>query len=112
MLAACDLNVPAERVHSNPGSNWVRIDATVACQVIRKEDSMTDAEMIEHLWTHRTQDHPVYSDEELMIERGEGIHIWTRRGKKLIDGFSGLMVVQVGHGRHEIADAIRTQAAK
>lgn len=73
---------------------------------------MTDAEMIEHLWTHRTQDHPVYSDEELMIERGEGVHIWTRRGKKLIDGFSGLMVVQVGHGRQEIADAIRTQAAK
>jgi putrescine---pyruvate transaminase len=73
---------------------------------------VTDAEMIEHLWTHRTQDHPVYSDEELMIERGEGVHIWTRRGKKLIDGFSGLMVVQVGHGREEIADAIRTQAAK
>lgn len=73
---------------------------------------MTDAEMIEHLWTHRTQDHPVYSDEELMIERGEGVHIWTRSGKKLIDGFSGLMVVQVGHGREEIAEAIRKQAAK
>ena len=26
---------------------------------------MTDAEMIQHLWTHRTQDHPVFSDEEL-----------------------------------------------
>jgi len=73
---------------------------------------MTDAEMIGHLWTHRTQDHPVFSDEELMIERGEGVHIWTRSGKKLIDGFAGLMVVQVGHGRAEIADAIRVQAAK
>ncbi len=73
---------------------------------------MTDAEMIGHLWTHRTQDHPVFSDEELMIERGEGVHIWTRGGRKLIDGFAGLMVVQVGHGRAEIADAIRTQAAR
>ena len=29
---------------------------------------MTDAEMIGHLWTHRTQDHPVFSDEKLVGE--------------------------------------------
>ncbi|HYC48199.1 MAG TPA: aminotransferase class III-fold pyridoxal phosphate-dependent enzyme [Burkholderiales bacterium] len=73
---------------------------------------MTDAEMIKHLWTHKTQDHPVLSDEELMIERGKGVYLWTRGGKKVIDGFAGLSVVQVGHGREEIADAIRAQAAK
>jgi putrescine---pyruvate transaminase len=73
---------------------------------------MNTPEMIRHLWTHKTQDHPVLADEELMIERGEGVYIWTRRGKKLIDGFAGLSVVQVGHGRAEIADAIREQAAK
>ena len=73
---------------------------------------MTDADMIKHLWTHKTQDHPFLSDEALMIERGKGVHIWTREGKKLIDGFAGLAVVHVGHGRAEIADAIREQAAK
>jgi len=73
---------------------------------------MTDAEMIRHLWTHKTQDHPVFSDEELMIERGEGVYIWTRNGRKLIDGFAGLAVVHVGHGRTEIANAIGAQAAK
>ena len=73
---------------------------------------MTDGEMIKHLWTHKTQDHPVFPDEELMIERGEGVHIWNARGKKLIDGFAGLAVVHVGHGRAEIADAIREQAGK
>ena len=73
---------------------------------------MSDAELIRHLWTHKTQDHPVFSDEELMIERGEGVHIWTACGKKLIDGFAGLAVVHVGHGRAEIADAIREQATK
>jgi putrescine aminotransferase len=73
---------------------------------------MTDAEMIKHLWTHKTQDHPVLSDEALMIERGEGVYIWTREGKKLIDGFAGLAVVHVGHGRTEIADAIREQASR
>ena len=55
---------------------------------------MTDADMIKHLWTHKTQDHPVFSDEELMIERGEGVYIWTRGGKKLIDAFAGLAVVR------------------
>jgi putrescine---pyruvate transaminase len=73
---------------------------------------MNDAEMIKHLWTHKTEDHPVFSDEELMIERGEGVYIWTRSGKKLIDGFAGLAVVHVGHGRTEIADAIREQALR
>ena len=72
----------------------------------------TDADMINHLWTHKTQDHPVFSDEELMIERGEGVYIWTEQGKKLIDGFAGLAVVHVGHGRSEIADAIREQACE
>ena len=33
---------------------------------------MTDADMIKHLWTHKTQDHPSWSDEDLMIERGAG----------------------------------------
>ena len=73
---------------------------------------MNDADMINHLWTHKTQDHPVFSDEELMIERGEGVYIWTKTGRKLLDGFAGLAVVHVGHGRTEIADAIREQAAK
>ena len=36
---------------------------------------MTDADMIKHLWTHKTQDHPVFSDEELLIERGQSIRI-------------------------------------
>lgn len=72
---------------------------------------MTDAELIKHLWTHKTQDHPEFADEDLMIERGEGIYVWTRKGVKLIDAYAGLSVVNVGHGRAEIADAIRAQAA-
>jgi len=65
----------------------------------------TDARMINHLWTHKTQAHPFLSDEELVIDRGEGVWVWTERGKKLLDGFAGLAVVNVGHGRREIAEA-------
>ncbi len=72
----------------------------------------TDAKMINHLWTHRTQDHPFLSDEELVIDRAEGVWVWTERGKKLLDGFAGLAVVNVGHGRREIAEAIAEQTVR
>jgi len=73
---------------------------------------MTDAETIRHLWTHKTQDHPWLSDEELVIDRGEGVWVWTERGVKLMDAFAGLAVVNVGHGRREIAEAIAEQTVR
>jgi adenosylmethionine-8-amino-7-oxononanoate aminotransferase len=73
---------------------------------------MTDADMIRHLWTHKTQDHPSWSDEDLMIERGQGVWVWNRKGRRLFDAYAGLAVVNVGHGRAEIADAVREQVAK
>jgi adenosylmethionine-8-amino-7-oxononanoate aminotransferase len=72
----------------------------------------TDAKAINHLWTHKTQDHPFLSDEELVIDRAEGVWVWTERGKKLMDGFAGLAVVNVGHGRREIAEAIAEQTVR
>jgi adenosylmethionine-8-amino-7-oxononanoate aminotransferase len=72
----------------------------------------TDAETIQYLWTHKTQDHPWLSDEELVIDRAEGVWVWTQQGKKLLDGFAGLAVVNVGHGRREIAEAIAEQTVR
>src|SRR5437870_4345823 len=72
----------------------------------------TSGEAIRHLWTHKTQDHPWLPDEELVIERAEGVWVWTERGKKLLDGFAGLAVVNVGHGRREIAEAIAEQTVR
>jgi len=45
-----------------------------------------------------------------IITRGEGITIWDDKGKSYIDGLSGLFVVQVGHGRKELAEAAAKQA--
>ena len=73
---------------------------------------MIDGRAIEHLWTHRTQDHPWLADEELVIDRAEGVWVWTQNGKKLLDGFAGLAVVNVGHGRREIAEAIAEQTVR
>src|SRR5512134_662488 len=77
-----------------------------------QETAMPDARMIENLWTHKTQDHPWLADEDLVIDRGEGVWVWTERGKKLMDSFAGLAVVNVGHGRREIAEAIAEQTVR
>jgi putrescine aminotransferase len=72
----------------------------------------TTSESIRHLWTHKTQDHPWLADEELVIDRAEGVWVWTERGRKLMDAFAGLAVVNVGHGRREIAEAIAEQTVR
>jgi putrescine aminotransferase len=73
---------------------------------------MIDGETIRHLWTHKTQDHPWLSDEELVVDRAEGVWVWTQRGQKLMDAFAGLAVVNVGHGRREIAEAVAEQTVR
>src|SRR4029078_3419418 len=72
----------------------------------------TDAQALPQRGTHKTQDHPFLSDQELVIDRGEGVWIWTEQGKKLLDGFAGLAVVNVGRGRREIAEAIAEQTVR
>ena len=45
-----------------------------------------------------------------IIARGEGCYVYDNKGKRYLDGLSGLFTVQVGHGRAELADAARHQA--
>ncbi|MDQ6874581.1 MAG: aspartate aminotransferase family protein [Actinomycetota bacterium] len=54
-----------------------------------------------------------YRDADVpIIARGEGAYVWDSRGKRYLDGLSGLFVVQIGHGRQELADAAAKQAAE
>jgi adenosylmethionine-8-amino-7-oxononanoate aminotransferase len=65
-----------------------------------------------HLWMHFTR-HSIYESGEghvPVITRGEGPYIWDDRGRRYLDGLSGLFVVQVGHGRAELAAAAARQA--
>jgi adenosylmethionine-8-amino-7-oxononanoate aminotransferase len=72
----------------------------------------TNPDALRHLWTHKTQDHPWLPDADLVIDHAEGVWVWTERGRKLLDGFAGLAVVNVGHGRREIAEAIAEQTVR
>ena len=65
-----------------------------------------------HLWMHFTR-MSTYADHDIpIIERGEGAYVWDSKGKRYLDGLSGLFVVQAGHGRQEMADASAKQAAQ
>ncbi len=45
----------------------------------------------------------------ITIVRGEGASIFDSEGKRYVDGMASLWYCQVGHGRAEIADAVRDQ---
>ena len=47
-----------------------------------------------------------------IIARGQGVTIWDDSGRSYLDALSGLFVVQVGHGREELAAAAARQAEK
>ncbi|GAA5112418.1 aspartate aminotransferase family protein [Alloalcanivorax gelatiniphagus] len=65
----------------------------------------------DHLWLHFTR-HSTYEKggEMPLIVKGEGHKIWDSHGREYIDGLAGLFVVQVGHGRDELAEAAAKQA--
>jgi len=71
----------------------------------------------DHLWMHFTRQstyEPVGSGgaggSVPIIVRGEGAYIWDDQGRRYLDALAGLFVVQVGHGREELAEAAARQA--
>jgi adenosylmethionine-8-amino-7-oxononanoate aminotransferase len=72
----------------------------------------TSPAAIRNLWTHKTQDHPWLPDEALVVDRAEGVWVWTEQGARLLDSFAGLAVVNVGHGRREIVEAVAEQTMR
>jgi adenosylmethionine-8-amino-7-oxononanoate aminotransferase len=66
----------------------------------------------DNLWMHFTR-LSAYADAPVpTIVRGEGPYIFDAEGRRYLDGLSGLFVVQVGHGRQELAQAAARQAGE
>ena len=64
-----------------------------------------------HLWKHFTRESAYGEGHEVpIIVRGDGVYIYDDRGRRYLDGLSGLFVVQVGHGRRELARVAAKQA--
>ena len=68
---------------------------------------------LEHVWIHSTTWSDVVQKDGLKVfARGEGVRLWDIHGKEYLDGISGLWVVNAGHGRAEIGEAMAEQAGK
>jgi adenosylmethionine-8-amino-7-oxononanoate aminotransferase len=46
------------------------------------------------------------------IERAEGVYIWDHTGKKYLDGSSGAVCCNIGHGNLRVAERLADQARK
>lgn len=68
---------------------------------------------LDHVWIHTINYVELAERQGLHVfERGEGSTLYDARGEAWIDGLAGLWVVNAGHGRREIAEAMAEQAAK
>lgn len=47
-----------------------------------------------------------------VIDRAEGIYCWTEDGRRFIDGSSGPVAVNIGHGNRNVLDAMKRQMDK
>jgi adenosylmethionine-8-amino-7-oxononanoate aminotransferase len=77
----------------------------------RPERRLHDAAR-DHLWMHFSRLSSYQNADVPMIVRGDGPYVFDSRGKRYLDGLSGLFVVQVGHGRVELAEAASKQASE
>ncbi|GIX34273.1 MAG: aspartate aminotransferase family protein [Lysobacteraceae bacterium] len=48
----------------------------------------------------------------LVIERGEGIYVWDRQGRRYIEGLAGLWCVALGYGEEALVEAAAAQMRK
>ncbi|WP_439579631.1 aspartate aminotransferase family protein [Elioraea sp.] len=51
-----------------------------------------------------------YKASPRLLARASGVHYYTPEGREVLDGTAGLWCVNAGHGRREIAEAIKRQA--
>ena len=47
-----------------------------------------------------------------LASHAEGIYIWDEHGRRVIDGSSGAMVVNIGHSNRNVLDAMKRQMDK
>ena len=74
-----------------------------------KQHSKLEEKALSHLWMP-TQDWTELAEDGITVmTEADGVHIKDSNGRWGYDGVAGLMLVNVGHGRQEIVDAISKQ---
>lgn len=64
---------------------------------------------LDYLWMGNTTNAVRANGDPLVLERGDGIYLWDVNGNQYIDAIASLEASAIGHGRSEVADAVRDQ---
>jgi len=68
---------------------------------------------LDHVWVHSAQYDDLAQDDGLKVfTHGQGCTLYDVRGRSFLDGLAGLCIVNAGHGRAEIGEAMAAQAAR
>jgi adenosylmethionine-8-amino-7-oxononanoate aminotransferase len=74
-------------------------------------DSLADKDR-RHLWHPFTQMRDWMAEEPIIIERGEGAHLWDTNGHEYLDAYASIWTNIHGHAHPRINAAIRAQLEK
>jgi adenosylmethionine-8-amino-7-oxononanoate aminotransferase len=75
-----------------------------------KQDSIGGGCKMMRAKTHLIK--PILGTEYPEVSHGKGVYVYDKSGKQYLDGSSGAMTAAIGHGVHEIAQAVYEQAQK
>ena len=75
--------------------------------IIEKTTNTTDLYKA-HSWPAAA----TYYETPLVIERGEGMHVWDENGNRYLDCFGGVLTVSIGHANKDVNRAIHEQIDK
>ena len=78
-----------------------------------REFAPIEQQALEHVWIHSARWLDLAQRDGLRVMvRGEGCQLFDAQGRSFLDGLAGLYVVNVGHGRREIGEAMAKQAGE
>ncbi len=100
---------PIQPVQASP-SHAVQPDAGLGAAHQDVEHIRSKAR--EHLVPHFTKGAAWRDQELLVIDRGEGCHVYDTNGEQYLDGLAGLFCVNIGHGRRDLTAAAAAQMDK
>ena len=68
--------------------------------------------LVETYKSHTWPAAATYYETPLVLERGQGMHVWDDQGNRYLDCFGGVLTVSVGHANADVNRAIHEQIDK
>jgi 4-aminobutyrate aminotransferase-like enzyme len=75
-------------------------------------DLLEKTDLVQQYKSHSWPAAATYYEKPLVIERGEGMHVWDDGGNRYLDCFGGVLTVSVGHANPDVNRAIHEQVDK